>query len=200
MKVQIKSKMRQISNIFSTFFLFFATLLPLVQLGHAQHEGTEKPESPIQPDKKKEVNSDFEIKLNIENGHIGHVFIGCRDGATDNFDNRIDDMAPPPGMGGVGYTFLVSPDRKYNLYRDIRGFSENVQWVFYGKVGIKPITLSWDTKSIPEKWNLYCGKWDGKSEGIERVLNCREKFSIKRDQTGFFSVLDRTKEKDSAVN
>ena len=185
MKVQIKSKMRQNSNIFFRFFLVFAILGTLNQWSHAQQHET-KHESAAQPDKNKKLYTDFEIKLKIENGHIGHVFIGCREGATDSFDNRIDDMAPPPGMGGVGYTFLVSPDRKYNLYRDIRGFSENVQWVFYAKVGMKPVTLNWDAKSIPEKWNFYCGKWDGKSEGVGKVVNCREKFSIGRDKTGFF--------------
>ena len=185
MKVQIKPKMRRKSKFYFRFFLVFVMLAILTQWGLAQHhEGKHEPVA--RPDENKKLHTDFEIKLNIENGHIGHVFIGCREGATDSFDNRIDDMAPPPGMGGVGYTFLVSPDRKYNLYRDIRAFSENVQWVFYAKVGMKPVTLNWDPKAIPEKWNLYCGKWDGKSEQVGKVVNCREKFSIERDKTGFF--------------
>ena len=150
-------------------------------MSHANHH-----EISTEEGKNKKAHKDFEIKLNIENGHIGHVFIGCKEKATDGFDNRIDDMAPPPGMGGVGYTFLVSPDRKYNLYRDIRGFEDKVQWVFYAKIGTKPVSLSWDAKLIPPEWNLYCGEWDGKSEGVKKVLDCREKFSISRSKTGFF--------------
>ena len=128
----------------------------------------------------------FQIKLDIEHGHIGHVYIGCQEDASDDFDSRIDDMAPPPGMGGVGYTFLVSPDRKYNLYRDIRGFSDSVQWVFYAKSGTNPVKVSWEKGSIPEGWNLYCSPWDGKSDSVSVTYDCRKKNSVTLNKTGFF--------------
>ncbi len=131
-------------------------------------------------------NNAFLIKLNIQHGHIGHVFIGCNENATDDFDNQMDDMSPPPGMGGVGYTFLVSPDRKYNLYKDIRGFADTVQWVFFAKTGKSPVTVSWDPKSIPAGWNMFCSPWDGKSETVPENLNCKKATSIKADKTGFF--------------
>ena len=131
-------------------------------------------------------NSDFQIKIDIQNGHIGHVFIGCQRGATDNFDSRVDDMAPPPGMGGVGYTFLVSPDKKYNLYRDIRGFSDTVQWLFYAKTGTNPVGISWNAESIPKDWNMYCSPWDGKSENVTTTYDCRQTTFVETDKTGFF--------------
>ena len=127
----------------------------------------------------------FQMKLNVEHGHIGHVFIGCEEGATDGFDSKIDDMAPPPGMGGVGYTFLVSPDRKYNLYRDVRGFSNTVQWVFYAKIGAHPIEVHWDVNEIPQGWSMYCSPWDGKSEKVSVTHDCRKTSSIKSAKTGF---------------
>ena len=128
----------------------------------------------------------FQVKLAIEHGHIGHVYIGCQKDASDGFDSRIDDLAPPPGMGGVGYTFLVSPDRAYNLYRDIRGFSDNVQWVFYAKPGKSPVKVTWDPNSIPLGWNMFCGPWDGKSELVTVTYDCRKTNSVETDKTGFF--------------
>jgi hypothetical protein len=137
-------------------------------------------------DKTEVKDAPFEIKLMIENGHIGHVFVGCHNQATDDFDNRLDDMAPPPGMGGVGYTFLVSPDRKYNLYKDIRGFSDIVTWIFYAKPGTKPTIVSWDPGSIPKGWDMFCSPWDGKSKTVESKINGKTTTSVKTDKTGFF--------------
>ncbi len=131
-------------------------------------------------------NQPFQIKLNIENGHIGHVFIGCQSDATDGFDSRIDDMAPPPGMGGSGYTFLVSTDRNFNLYKDIRGFADTVQWTFYAKPGSAPVTLSWAPDSIPDGWKFFCSRWDGKSVGVEGTIDCRVETNITTNEIGFF--------------
>ena len=172
-------------NLRHRYFYLIIYSLVFAQIGFSSENGESKAKSPNPTGEETSSDTDFQMKLDIENGHIGHVYIGCKAGATDGFDNRIDDMAPPPGMGGVGYTFLVSPDRKYNLYRDIRGFSAKVQWVFYAKVGSKPVTLSWEPDSIPNEWNLYCGKWDGKSETLKTVLNCRDKTSIQTNKTGF---------------
>lgn len=132
------------------------------------------------------ADQEFQIQLNIENGHIGQVYIGCKPGATDEFDGRVDDMAPPPGMGGIGYTFLVSPDRKYNLYKDIRGFADRVQWVFYAKTGVKPVQVSWEPQAIPKGWTLYCGAWDGTSEEVTGIINCRQTTTVETKKTGFF--------------
>lgn len=114
----------------------------------------------------------FELELKLQNGHIPQVFIACRSGATDGIDRRMDEMAPPPGIG-TGYTFLVSPDRKSNLYKDVRAPADNVQWVLFARPGGKPVTISWDTKAIPEGWNLYCARWDGQSAQVSEVSDCR---------------------------
>lgn len=138
------------------------------------------------PGGKHHIANSFRINLNIKNGHIGSVEFGCRDGATDGYDRRIDDMAPPPGIGGVGYTFLVSPDRKFNLYKDIRAYADTVQWVFYAKIGRKPVVLSWEKSQIPNAFDLYCAEWDGRSEAVADTVNCRELESVTAEKTTFF--------------
>ncbi len=134
----------------------------------------------------KGVARQFEIKLDIANGHIGHVYIGCHESATDGYDMRIDDMAPPAGMGGIGYTFLVSPDREHNLYRDIRAYADTVRWVFYAKPGRKPVEVSWDAVAIPDGWDLFCGSWDGKSEAVSSRIDCRQTTRVSTDTVSFF--------------
>jgi hypothetical protein len=136
----------------------------------------------------------FEVELKLKNGHIGSVFIGCREGATDGMDRRVDDMAPPPGIGGVGYTFLISPDRRFNLYKDIRAYGDVVQWLFYAKVGGKPVTVSWAADAVPKGYQLYCGLWDGKSKTVADAKDCRKVTSMTLEKTGtcrFWLVKDK---------
>ena len=95
-------------------------------------------------------------------------------------------MAPPPGMGGAGFTFLISPDRKHNLYRDIRGHTDSPQWVLYAKPGAAAVTVSWEPAAIPQDSNLYCSRWDGASEQVSETVNCREVHSISTKELVFF--------------
>ncbi len=184
--------------LLSVLFLIFCHS----KLNAADNEKESKPTTTTSKQSENaQKNKAFLIKLNIQHGHIGHVFIGCSENATDDFDNQMDDMSPPPGMGGVGYTFLISPDRKYNLYKDIRAFADTVQWVFYAKIGGNPVTVSWDPKSIPSGWDMYCSPWDGKSETVPENLNCKKATSIKADKTGFFRFwVVKTPEKQAAGN
>jgi hypothetical protein len=141
-----------------------------------------------------DTTKSFDVELKIKHGHIGSVFIGCREGATDGMDRRIDDMAPPPGIGGVGYTFLISPDRRFNLYKDIRDYGDVVQWLFYAKVGSKPVTVSWAAEAVPEGYQLYCGLWDGKTKNVPNPKDCRKVTSMTLEKTGtcrFWLVKDK---------
>lgn len=125
----------------------------------------------------------FRLRIGIEHGHIDSVFIGCSPQASDKFDRGLDDLAPPPGIGGVGFTFLISPDRKMNLYRDIRALADTVQWLLYAKVGTNPVRLTWDPQDIPRQWDLFCGLWDGKSPTILHPIDCRKTTEITIKET-----------------
>ncbi len=169
----------------ASFSLLYCLSLIVIAAGASEKKGDEKTRVAV-PEPSRESGNRFIFRLDIANGHIGHVFIGCQDGATDGFDLRVDDMAPPPGIGGVGYTFLVSPDRKYNLYKDIRPFADTAQWLFYARIGQKPVRVSWNSASLPKGWDLFCGKWDGQSETVESIIDCRQEKSVEAAKTGFF--------------
>ena len=44
------------------------------------------------PEPKRAQAKRFRLELQIANGHIGSVFIGCQKGATDAYDNGLDDL------------------------------------------------------------------------------------------------------------
>jgi hypothetical protein len=97
----------------------------------------------------------------------------------------MDEMAPPPGIG-TGYTFLVSPDRKSNLYKDVRAPGDTVQWVLFARPSGKPVTVTWDASAIPAGWDLFCARWDGKSASVSEVTDCRIVSSISTKALCYF--------------
>lgn len=138
----------------------------------------------------------FQIKLSIEGGHIRELFLGCAQGRSDQFDRRepkqgagkfYDEMAPPPGIG-TGYTFLVSPDRTMSLYKDYRGLdSAEPQWVLFAKRGReKPVSVSWEPAQIPDGKRLFCAKWDGTSEKVSDVVDCRKVRTVTHPGTTYY--------------
>jgi hypothetical protein len=131
---------------------------------------------------------EFSVKLSVENGHVGELHIACAPGATDGYDRRMDDLVPPPGFGGIGYTFLVPPDRKMNFYRDVRAPAEVTQWLFYGRVGKAPIELSWDAKSLPKALSFYAAKWDGKSKEVGETVDMRKVVKLTLAKTGYVRI------------
>ena len=135
--------------------------------------------------------ADFVFKLNLDNGHVGELFVGCKPGATDGYDRKLDDYAPPPGIGGVAYTFLVPADRKMNLYKDVRAPStpeKPAQWLFFARIDKEPVTVSWDPKTLPVDANLYLMKWDGKSKEPGKVLNAAKVDKVKLEKTGYLRI------------
>ncbi len=94
------------------------------------------------------------VTLHIKNGHLSKVILAINEKATDGYDKKLDDMAPPPGME-TGYTALVSPDKQMYLYRDSRKPGKEIEWIFYGKVHKeKVITVSWDKEKLPADYSF----------------------------------------------
>ncbi len=100
------------------------------------------------------AGDDFLVQLNLKHGHLGKVFFGCQTGATDQFDRRLDIMAPPPGIA-TGYTAFVQPDTGMFLYQDLRAPAATITWQFKAQVFQgKPIRISWDPTKLPEHYQL----------------------------------------------
>lgn len=94
----------------------------------------------------------FEIRLGFTNAHLRELFFGCSAKGTDGYDRDLDDFSPPPGIA-VGYIGFYPPKKMPYFYRDIRGLEGPHQWKMAVKVvKDKPITISWDTKTLPEDW------------------------------------------------
>ncbi len=109
----------------------------------------------------------FRIRLGLVNGHLRECWFGCEKGATDKYDRRLDEMAPPPGIQ-TGYTAFISPDNKFWLYKDVRGFGQEIVWRFSAQVyDQKTIEISWDPKEFPEAYDFTL-------ELDKKTLNMRE--------------------------
>ena len=134
---------------------------------------------------------DFLLELTLDNGHVGELYIGCKPGATDGYDRKLDDYAPPPGIGGVAYTFLVPADRKMNLYKDVRAPStpeKPAQWLFFARIDKEPVTVTWDPKTLPVDAEIYMMKWDGKSKEPGTILDANKVQSVKFEKTGYLRI------------
>ena len=136
----------------------------------------------------KTAGIEYSVKLAIKGGHLAEVFLVCAAGATDGYDRELDDLAPPLGFGGVGYTFLVPPDRKMNHYRDVRPPADVTQWLFYGRPAKSPVELSWDPKELPAGLNFYAAKWDGKSKDVGTVIDMRKVTKVMLEKTGYVRI------------
>ena len=112
----------------------------------------------------------FRVRLGLVHGHLRECWFGCEKGATDGYDRRLDEMAPPPGIQ-TGYTAFVSPDKKFRLYKDIRGFSDILVWHFGAQVyDHKTIEITWEPKALPKAYDFTI-EMDGKKFDMRRVKN-----------------------------
>jgi probable HAF family extracellular repeat protein len=112
---------------------------------------------------------DFTILLN------GNPFVdlawGWRAGATDNFDNDMDGLSPPPTLDGDDAYFLsitgqASPLDKLRL--DFRGVSEDLKtWRLVLRVADgKTMKLLWDPQTLPDDWDFSIQEADADWVGI----------------------------------
>ena len=80
---------------------------------------------------------------------------GVAEGASEAFDNGVDDLSPPAPPGW--YTFFYIPSFPYSLIKDIRSnttvfrsLAEGNTWLFHIDVSEETDTvLSWDTSHYP---------------------------------------------------
>jgi len=100
------------------------------------------------------VNRDFVLALQLTNSHLGQIFLGCRQGATDGFDRDLDDLAPPPGIQ-TGYAGFISTLGNTLLYKDIKAHGDLKEWRISLQVHEgKPLRIAWRTDQLPRFYSL----------------------------------------------
>ncbi|NOY80420.1 MAG: hypothetical protein GXP31_05365 [Kiritimatiellaeota bacterium] len=123
----------------------------------------------------------FRVRLGLVNGHLRECWFGCEKGATDKYDRNLDEMAPPPGIQ-TGYTAFISPDNKFWLYKDIRGFGDRIVWRFSAQVyGKKTIEITWEPKDLPDAYDFTL-------ESGKKTLNMRETKTLSVPKTGVLII------------
>jgi len=113
------------------------------------------------------------VPLNIElNGSSYSTLVfGMQEGATDNFDTGIDQIAPPASPDGddAYFSSITGEASPYNrLLIDKRGITDNLTiWRLEVKVANgKSMRISWDSQGLPEDvnsltWQEADENWDG---------------------------------------
>lgn len=110
------------------------------------------------------ANRDFVLTLQLTNSHLGQIFLGCQQGATDAFDRNLDDLAPPPGIQ-TGYAGFISTLGNTLLYKDIKAHGDPKEWrisveVFEGK----PLRIAWRPEQLPRFYKLVLVTSDGEQD------------------------------------
>jgi hypothetical protein len=83
---------------------------------------------------------------------LANFVIGQAANATDGWDEGIDDVSVPLGLPfDPGLVFLLGPDELHTyMYKDIRGFSRNVQyWVLHVPDKTAAGSMTWDVSKLP---------------------------------------------------
>ncbi|RKY36092.1 MAG: hypothetical protein DRP73_03950, partial [Candidatus Omnitrophota bacterium] len=96
---------------------------------------------------------------------------GMKEGATDNFDNGIDALAPPASPDGdnVYFSSITGEPSPYNkLLKDYRGISEETTtWRLVVKVASgKTMVISWDGGTLPSGWVCTWQEADSNWNGV----------------------------------
>ena len=142
-------------------------------------------------------SDDFQVQINVENGHLGKLFFGCEKDASEKYDRGQDIMSPPPGRG-TGYTVFMVPEHKLRLYKDIRKLKRRNTWQLYAQVyKDDPVKLSWNPDKLPKNRFFYIQK-GGKNQvqennkakaKKEKKFNMRKKNSLTVGTTSTVTII-----------
>ena len=94
---------------------------------------------------------EFEVKILLENAHVGELLFGCQTGATVGYDRGKDIFCPPGGMGDTGLAWFAAPQTDLpSLYKDIKGCEFPQRW----ELQVQPprrekLILKWEPQKLP---------------------------------------------------
>ena len=126
--------------------------------------------------------TDWEMELTSSNGNF---IIGQKAGATDSWDEGIDQVTPPLGLPfSPAPLFLLGPDELHAyMFRDIRGFSRSVQyWALHVPDKTAADTMTWDVSKLPAGASLMLVEVTGPAgtviPGTEVDMNAVSSFAF----------------------
>jgi len=95
---------------------------------------------------------EFEVKLSLENGHVGELFFACQAGASAGYDRGKDIFCPPGGMGDVGLAWFAPPQADLpGLYKDVRDCVFPQEWKLELQPPVrKKLILQWNSEQLPK--------------------------------------------------
>ena len=128
---------------------------------------------------------EFEVRIVLENAHVGELFFGCRQGAGTGYDRGLDIFCPPGGMGDTGLAWFAAPEPQLpSLYKDIKNSRFPQQW----KLSVQPpmrkkMVLKWNREQLPE--NL---EFEISGDGVKLDMKKTAELSVSSRGTLLISV------------
>lgn len=94
---------------------------------------------------------EFEVKILLENAHVGELFFACQKGASAGYDRGKDIFCPPGGMGDTGLAWFAAPEADLpTLYKDVKNCVFPQQWTLLVQPPIrKKLVLKWEPEQLP---------------------------------------------------
>ncbi len=94
---------------------------------------------------------EFEVKILLENAHVGELLFGCQTGGSVGYDRGKDIFCPPGGMGDTGLAWFAAPQAELpSLYKDIKNSVFPQRWELQVQPPLrKKLMLKWEPQKLP---------------------------------------------------
>ncbi len=94
---------------------------------------------------------EFEVKILLENAHVGELLFGCQAGGSAGYDRGKDIFCPPGGMGDTGLVWFAAPQAELpSLYKDIKDCVFPQRWELQVQPPLrKKLILKWVPQELP---------------------------------------------------
>ena len=102
-----------------------------------------------------QYNPDFTVPINVKIGNNQfELKIGCRENATNGFDNGLDVITAPPGFNAYAYFWIN--EFPNILKEDYRKSGQEAQWSLHiANAASDSSFLSWDSKELIGEDQLF---------------------------------------------
>ena len=132
---------------------------------------------------------EFNLKLNVKGFQVGEIHIGCKSGATADYDKGQDIYVPPAAIQG-GTIGLILENNKLPLYQDIRPAEFPQTWHIRCRTR-SASSISWDRELLPDGLSFSIRK----ENGIRLDMAKTSSLSIMGNTEIFITAIQKTEPK-----